>query len=51
MNNIVFSVNGIKSLFQNLKPGKAAGPDSFPTWILKLCSTQLAPSYIAGTIT
>ena len=43
MNNIVFSVNGIKSLFQNLKPGKAVGPDSIPTWILKLCSTQLAP--------
>ena len=28
MNNIVFSINGIQRLLQNLKPGKAAGPDS-----------------------
>ena len=43
MNNIVFSINGIQSLLKNLKPRKAAGPDSIPTWILKLCSTQIAP--------
>ena len=34
MNNIVFSTNGIQCLLHNLKPGKAAGPDSIPTWIL-----------------
>ena len=43
MNNIVFSINGIQRLLQNLKPGKAAGLDSISTWILKLCSTQIAP--------
>ena len=42
MNNIVFSINGIQRLLQNQKPGKAAGPDSISTWILKLCSTQIA---------
>ena len=24
-------------------PGKAAGPDSITTWILKVCAVQIAP--------
>jgi len=40
MSNITFTTNGIERL---LKPGKAAGPDDIPTWILKICAVQVAP--------
>jgi len=40
---ITFTTNGIEHLLKNLKPGKAAGPDDIPTWILKICAVQVAP--------
>ena len=33
-NNLSFSVNQIQKLLQELKHGKASGPDNIPTWIL-----------------
>ena len=43
MPNIIFNTSGIKSLLKNLKPGKAAGPDNIPMWILITCAKQIAP--------
>ena len=43
MSDITFTANGIEHLLKNLKPGKAAGPDDIPTWILKICAVQVAP--------
>jgi len=43
MPNIEVTTNGIEKLLKDLKPGKAAGPDGIPTWILKTCATPLAP--------
>ena len=40
---ITFTTNGIEHLLKNLKPGKVAGPDDIPTWILKICAVQVAP--------
>ena len=41
-----------------MKPGKAAGPDNIPTWILNVCAVQIAPilliiftqTYNSGTL-
>ena len=30
-------------MLQNLKPGKAAGPDDIPTRFLKTCTEKVAP--------
>ena len=43
MPNVTFNTKGIESLLKDLKPGKAAGPDEIPTWILKTCAEQIAP--------
>jgi len=43
MPDLTFNINGIVPLLKSLKPGKAAGPDSIPTWILKTCAEQVAP--------
>ena len=43
MPNITFDIGGIVHILQNLKPGKAAGPDDIPTQILKTCAEQVAP--------
>ena len=43
MSDIIFTTNGIQKLLQDLKPGKSAGPDNIPTWILKVCAIQIAP--------
>ena len=36
-------MHGIEYLLKNLKPGKAAGPNNIPTWILITCAKQIAP--------
>ena len=43
MPEVIFTTNGIQKLLEDLKPGKAAGPDNIPTWILKVCVIQIAP--------
>jgi len=43
MPNITFDIGGIVSILQNIKPGKGAGPDDIPTWILKTCAEHVAP--------
>ena len=35
MAKIDFTTQGIVKLLHELKPGKSAGPDNIPTWILK----------------
>ena len=42
MPNITFNTSGIVSLLKTFKPGKAAGLDDIPTWILKTCAKQVA---------
>ena len=42
MANIEFTTQGMKIL-QELKPGKSAGPDEIPSWILKEYATLIAP--------
>jgi len=41
--NLTFSVDGIQKLLQELKHGKAPGPDNIPTWFLQTCSAEVAP--------
>ena len=41
--SITFSVDEIQKLLQELKHGKALGPDNIPTWILQTCSAEIAP--------
>ena len=41
--NLTFSVDGIKKLLQELKHGKATGPDNIPTWFLQTCLAEVAP--------
>ena len=43
MTDVIFTTNGIQKLLQDLKPGKSAGPDNIPTWILRVCAVQIAP--------
>ena len=43
MANIEFTTKGIQKLLQELKPGKAAGPDNIPTQILKEHALHIAP--------
>ena len=43
MANIEFTTQGIQKLLQELKPGKAAGPDNIPTQILKEHALHIAP--------
>ena len=43
MPEVIFTTNGIQKLLEDLKPGKAAGPDNIPTWTLKVCAVQIAP--------
>ena len=42
MPDVIFTTNGIQKL-EDLKPGKAAGSDNIPTWILKVCAVQIIP--------
>ena len=42
MPEVIFTINTIQKLLENMKPGKAAGPDSILTWILKICAVQIA---------
>ena len=42
--NLTFSVNGIQKRLQELKHGKASGQDNIPTWILQMCSAEIAPA-------
>ena len=41
--NLTFSVDGIQKLLQELKHGKAPGPDNIPTRFLQTCSAEVAP--------
>ena len=58
MPNITFKTKGIAKLHQNLNKYKAAGPDSLPTFILKVAANEIAPvftkifqkSYDTGTV-
>ena len=43
MPEIDISINGILKLLNNLKPGKAAGPDSIRPILLKELKVELAP--------
>ena len=43
MNDITFSIKGIKNLLDKLKPKKAAGPDKISPMILKTLSSSFAP--------
>ena len=43
MSNITFKTKGIAKLLQNLNPYKAAGPDSIPTFMLKVAANEIAP--------
>ena len=43
MAEVIFTAYGIQKLLEDLKPGKAAGPDNIPTWILKKHAVQIAP--------
>ena len=43
MPEVIFTAYGIQKLLEDLKPGKAAGPDNILTWILKKHAVQIAP--------
>ena len=43
MANIKFTIQGIVKFLQEFKPGKSAGPDEIPTWILKEYAMLIAP--------
>ena len=43
MAKIDFTTQGIVKLLHELKPGKSAGPDNIPTWILKEYALHIAP--------
>lgn len=40
---IKIGINGVIKLLRDLNPHKAAGPDSIPTYILKVAAEELAP--------
>ena len=41
--SISFNVSGIENLLSNVDPNKAYGPDGISLYILKSCSTEIAP--------
>ena len=43
MEDIKINSKGVDKLLKNLKPHKATGPDSIPSFILKAAADQLAP--------
>ena len=43
MANIKFTTQGIVKILEELKPGKSAGPDNIPIWILKEYAMLIAP--------
>ena len=43
MERIQVQVKGVEKLQQNLKPHKATGPDSIPSFLLKSTAHELAP--------
>jgi hypothetical protein len=43
MEDIKINSKGVHKLLKNLKPHKATGPDSIPSFILKAAADQLAP--------
>jgi len=43
MANIKFTIQGIVKFLPEFKPGKSAGPDEIPTWILKEYAMLIAP--------
>ena len=43
MANITFTTQGIVKILEELKPGKSAGPDNIPIWILKEYAMLIAP--------
>ena len=43
MPDICISKEGIEKMLQNIKPDKAAGPDSLPVTVLKELSHEIAP--------
>ena len=45
MADIEFTSQGIVKILQELKPGKSAGPDEIPTWILKEYAMLIAPIF------
>ena len=47
MPDINFTAPGIEKLLNNLNPSKASGPDLLPTRILKMVSSEIAPTLCA----
>ena len=43
MRKIIVSPNGVTKLLRDLKPHKASGPDSIPTYILKMAADEISP--------
>ena len=43
MQKIIVSPNGVAKLLCELKPHKASGPDSIPTYILKVAADEISP--------
>ena len=43
MPSISFNISGIQNLLSNLDPNKAYWPDGISPYILKSCSTEIAP--------
>ena len=43
MRKIIVSPNGVTKLLRDLKPHKASGPDSIPTYILKVAADEISP--------
>ena len=50
MPEVIFTTNGIQKLLEDLKPGKATGPDNIPTWTLKVCAVQIASTDPANSV-
>lgn len=46
MGNIVVKSQEVYKLFRGLKPHKATGPDTIPSFILKSAALELAPILI-----
>ena len=45
LTNINFNEQDVENVFKQFKEGAAAGPDGFPSIMLKQCSKQLAPAF------
>jgi len=41
--DLIFSINGIKNVLNNLSLNKSHGPDNISNFVLKLCSSIIAP--------